>query len=408
MKLTRKQGFIIAALLLGSVMFVAWAGLRNGKQTGEAVDVERGPIKIWSSYEGYLESRFVRNIFSRLGGSVAIVEIAPEGLAVAEGDLLVRFDSTALENDLVQRERDYTLAKAELEGLRDARLPLELRDLELRLLQSKSDLAAEEQFLKDSHQLLEEGLVAEAEVAQQAKKVDSLRLQSENMEQQLSLTREYLHPSQIEKAEAGARAAERALLNLQQAIADCSILAPAPGVVVYKPLNVGGEFRTVRVGDSIFKNQSFMALPDMTNLIVHIDVPEAELGLVGEGQKVTISPKAFPDLKLDGSVESVASIAQNRMDRPSWQKFFHATIKLNESNPRLRSGMSVLCKVLNEEKADAVLIPRRAVRWEKEEPVCKVVRGSRVESRILKLGKADEQRHIVLEGVEPGDRVLVE
>ena len=406
--MSRRRVILISTVVIALAGIATRCAFRSEADVGETVAIARGPIEIWSTYEGVLESRNVRNILSRLSGTTSIIDIAPEGSSVETGDLLVRFDSTVYDRDLLTAEREYTLTTSELEGLKQARLPLEIRDLELKLLQAQADLAAEEQFLEDSRELLAEGLIAEAEVAQQAKKVDSLRLQSGNVEQQLTLTRDYLHPAQIERAEAAARAAERTLAGLRQMVADCTMLSPGPGIVVYKPVHVGGEYRTIRVGDTIFRNQVIMALPDMTNLLVHIDVPESELALVGEGQRVVISPKAFPDLKLQGAVETVASIAQTRLDRPSWQKFFHATIALNETSDRLRSGMSVLCRILNEKKDDALLVPRRAVRWENEEPVCDVVRRGRIERRVLQLGKSDEQRFIVLAGIEEGERVALE
>ena len=46
-------------------------------------------------------------------------------------------------------------------------------------------------------------------------------------------------------------------------------------MVVYRPLHLGVDYRTVRVGDSIYFNQPFMAIPDMRDVVVECSVPES-------------------------------------------------------------------------------------------------------------------------------------
>lgn len=384
------------------LLLVLLAGCGAPREAAREQAVTRQPLQVWSGYEGYLESRTVRNIMPKLSGSATITELAPEGATVDAGDVLVRFDSAQVDRDLLRLEKEYTLAASDLNSLTNAKLPLELRDLEMRVLQARSEQAAEEQFLTDSRGLLADGLIAEAEVRKQADKVESLRLQVTNLEQQLQLTRDYLHPEAVERARttAAAAAQERELARLQ--LSNCVIRAATPGMVIYKAVTVASEYRTVRVGDSLFKNQPFMAVPDMTNLVVHLDVPESELSSVREGQTVAILPRAFPDLRLAGRVASVGAMAGTRVDRPAWQKFFHVVVSLQESRPELRSGMSVLCRVLVHDDPDALVIPRTAVRWDENRPWCRLAGGAR---RELELGSGNEQWFAVKVGVQAGDRV---
>ena len=364
--------------------------------------VARQPLQVWAGYEGYLESRTVRNIMSKLSGTATIIELAPEGAPVAPGDVLVRFDAAQLDRDLLRLEKDYALAASDLHSLTNAKLPLELRDLEMRLLQARSEKAVEEQFLADSRGLLDEGLIAEAEVRKQSDKVTALGLQVANLQQQLDLTRDYLHPEAVERARTTALAASQELALARLQLSNCVIQAASAGVVLFKPITVAGEYRTVRVGDSLYKNQPFMALPDMTDLVVHLDVPESELAAVRPGQSVSILPRSFPDLRLAGRVENVGAMASSRADRPAWQKFFHVVVALQEARPELRSGMSVLCRVLVHDEADALVIPRAAVRWDENRPWCRLAGGVR---RDLELGAGNDQWFGVRAGLQAGDRV---
>jgi multidrug efflux pump subunit AcrA (membrane-fusion protein) len=345
---------------------------------------------------------------SKLGGAAALVEMVPEGSRVREGEVIARFDSSKIERDLVKLEADYTLAKSEFESLNNAQLPLQLKDLEIQLAEAESNYEAERQYLEDSQKLLAEDLVSEQELKQQEAKVAQMKSKKDQLQTQIDLTRKYLQPMSVEGARAKLVSTEQALNLARQEIKDCAIKAPASGLVAYTMVHVGGEYRTARVGDSIYRNQPFMAIPDMSNLVAHCYVPESEMARVAPGCISVITPLAYPDLKVDGEVESVGTMAQTMLEKPSWQKFFHVIVGLNSVDDRLRSGMSVTVSVLSSRKENVVQVPRSAVSWEGGEAHCKVVHGSSQEDRKIRVGMANDLNYEVLEGLQPGDRVAVE
>lgn len=391
---------ILALILLGSGTF------RTTDAELGAVEVRRGPLEVWSVYEGSIESRSQENVMSTLGGPVTIVELAPEGSRAQKGDLLVRFDSSQFERDVLRLERDYALARAELSGLENAKLPLELRDLETRLADALTLKDSEEQYLADCKQLTSEGLMSEQEVKQQELKAAAAEAQVEGLRLQLELTQKYLHPSALERARATLASAEQELSLARKQLENCIVQAPVDGMVVYKPVHVGAEFRTARVGDTIYRNQPFMALPDMSKPLVQCDVPESELSRVKTGSPVAVVPVAYPDLRLEGTVESVGSMAQTLAGRPEWQRYFHVVIGLDTSDAKLRAGMSVRAYVLSSSEPDVLQVPRASVGWDGDTPYCEVLRGGRKVRRALKLGAANEQYFQVVSGLEAGERVV--
>lgn len=369
--------------------------------------VERGPAQVWTTYDGLIESRIVRDIMSNLGGSAAIVELAQEGAVVKAGELLVRLDSTQFERDLLRFERDHTLALADLSSLTNAKLPLELRELEARVIAAKGEHEAELRSLADTEQLVSEGLLPDYETKKQKAKVETAAAKVAQYEQQLALTRDHLHPAAVEAARAKVASSEQELKMGREQIASCTIRAPAPGYVVYKPLHVGGEFRNARVGDSVFKNQPFMSLPDLGDMIVTIHVPESELALVRTGMTVLVAPSAFPDVRLDGVVESVGSMAQSKPGFPAWQKFFRIVIGLKQNSPDLRTGMSVSAQVLSFDQKEATLVPRLAVRWEQGIATCEVRKNGKIARQVIKLSAATERFFVAADGIAPDDEVLL-
>lgn len=403
--------FPIAGPVLLGIMVLLF--LRGGAVRGpdisddEIIRAKKEPFVVWASYQGQLESNTVSTIMSGFHGTATIIHIAPEGLRVSKGDVLVRFDSSALERELVKLERDVTLAGLELNGLEKAELPLELKNIEADLTKAKLDYETESQYLKESISLAKEDLVSDQEVKKQKLKVDGITAKFNTLKLQKKLTEEYLHPSRIEKAKATLASAEQELTLTRGQLEKSIIRAPMDGVTSYRPINVGGEFRVVRIGDTVYPNQPFMVLPNIDDLVIHIEVPENELSRVQVGNKVLIYPVAFPRLKLNGVVRSVGAVAQSSPLHPAWQKYFRATIDLEDIEPQLRPGMSVTANIFAYSNEDATVIPRTTVSWENGQPFAEVVTGSKVEKRLLELGMANNELFEVIDGVSPGDGLVI-
>lgn len=395
----------VTLLAAGSLILGTSCGPSGRSPT--TVELKPAPFEVWSVYDGTLEARSLKSIMSKGRGAVTVEEIVPQGAFVRQGDVLVRFDASDVERDIVRLERDLALARAEFESLEQAKLPLEIRDLESRLLDARVQREAEEQYLEDTRELLADELVSAQELKQQEVRAEAARKLATNLENQLELTRKYLHPSTIERARATLSSAEAEMEMAREKLASCVVTAPVDGIVVYRSVHVGGEYRNVRVGDTLYRNQTFMVLPDMTDPVVQCNVPEAELSRVRVGSKVLVTPVSYPDLKLEGDVENIGSMAEQVTGRPGWQKYFQVTIRLSANDDRLRSGMTVRVTVLSHTSAAALTIPRPALNWDGETPWCSVSRRGRTERRELVLGVVGDQEVEVLKGLEPGERVVV-
>jgi hypothetical protein len=143
-------------------------------------------------------------------------------------------------------------------------------------------------------------------------------------------------------------------------------------------------------------------------MVVHVYLPESELSRVVTGALARVTPVAYPQLVLTGAVESISVTAQVRPGQPVWQKSFHGTIRLDRSDSRLRTGMTVLTEIQGYQTSSALLVPRQAVTWERGRPQCQVIRrGGRTEDRPIVLGQANDRFFEVLGGLQAGDRVAL-
>ena len=392
---------LAAALLLHN-------GRQNNTQTRSTAEAVYAPFEQWSSYEGTLESKSVNVIMSRFRGQTTIIQLAQEGDTVNEGDLLVEFDSAQLSREIVKLEHDVLSAESELDSLRHAELPLESADLDSQIAEALYQYETENAYLQDSRQLLDDNLISPQEVAQQEHKTASLKARLEQLETKARLTREHLHPARLRRAESQLDALKVQLHEARRQLDECTIRAPASGMVTCNPLSINGEYRTVRVGDAVNQNQPFMSIPDMTNLTASCYVPESDLSFVQPGFPCRVTPLAFPDLAIEGEVETVGAMAQRLRGKPGWQKYFMVTVRMNRHDPRLRTGLSVRVDICSYSRERILVIPRSAVYWDNEQPYCLIPSApAQTRRQNLLLGHANAFHYEVLEGLKEGERVAL-
>ena len=396
----------MAAAVLAAAGVLAGCGPRG--EEPRTATVERGTLRMAVPFQGVLEARRLELVAVGVQGSAALVEIAAEGARVEKGDLLARFDSSRIEQDLARQESEAVRARQELESLEKAELPLEWLDMAARLADAHAEREAEEEFLETARDLAGRGLMSAGEVAQQERKVEALRERAEQLETRMELTREHVHAARLAKARAALDAAERQRAFTARQLELCEVRAPSAGTVALVPLPVGGDYRTAQVGDTLFHNQVFLCLPDPAEHVVRGFAGEADLPWIRPGRTVDAVPVAFPGVRLAGVVETVGAMAQTRPGQPSWRKFFPVQIALEPLPEPLPTGLSVRAEIAAGEAADALWVPREAVEWSGAQArVRRRTAGGDSEAVAVDTGLADAFRVEIRSGLAEGDRVFL-
>lgn len=397
------------SLVLG-LAFAGWLSLRacspapRPDPAPDWVPVTEGPFEVWSSYEGELAARHVQVLSSRFNGPATLTFLAPEGARVRKGDPVARFDGFQAEQDLVRLERELAIAEADARSLELAVLPLEIREMQTTLLEARVGLAAEEQFLSDSAGLLADGLISEQENESQRLKVEGLRSRVAQLEMKQRLTLDHVHPARLNEARAKLDAARRQRDSMREQLQHCVLVAPADGEVVHLALPIGGELRSARVGDVLYRNQEFLCIPDASGWVVRCHVPEHELSRVRPGLPARVVPRAYPDTTLEGEVETVSAMAQARPLAPG-QRAFSVVLRVRDVPNTMKSGLTVQARLLSRQSANALRVPRTAVRWGPDGAHCRVRAGRGAEDRPVKVGFGNDAEYEVLSGLKPGDWV---
>ena len=126
------------------------------------------------------------------------------------------------------------------------------------------------------------------------------------------------------------RASQAALDSATQNLAHNELVAPWDGTIADLPLTLD-EY--VQPGQPIATLADFSVWKVETDNLTEIEVPD-----VSVGQNVIINPDAVPELKLNGKVSSISQLFTEKRGDVTYT----VTIDLEESDPRLRWGMTMV------------------------------------------------------------------
>jgi HlyD family secretion protein len=466
----RALGLLAAggSLLLLPLLVMSGSDPARGIATAR---VEEGSFKVAIVEGGTLQAlRSVSYASNIQSNQAKIVALAPEGKLVQKGDLLILFDSAPFEEEirksqalLAQAQADLEKAKQDLklqgienaEEIASARQKVERSDLEFKDVQEGKGRLKEEEAVaavtnaerelskakgafEDLKPLLAEGFITKLELdrAEQAvaKAAEDLALAQRRKDSLINfgrplevsqarsdalLTKETLRQLQaaadykleqkkaaISSADSRIQESASKLTLSQQQLAKTEVRADVPGIVVYRDVFFGSEQRKPQVGDQVWANQPLIILPDISKMVVESKVRETDIHKVEKNQKVQIHVEAYPDLKLTGSVTLIGTLAQEEKERRG-TKFFGVTVQVNESDPRLRPGMTARVEIQVEERSKALYVPLDAVFEKDGRSLCYAVSGRRVEPVEVVLGPSNQDFVVVEKGLRKGTRVCL-
>lgn len=139
-------------------------------------------------------------------------------------------------------------------------------------------------------------------------------------------------PDQVESAEARIAASSVQLIAAKDDLAKLELIAIMDGIVVESDL---------LVGKSVSPGQKIVQLADFSEWFVETeDLTEIEVVDVQLGQKVSIIADALPEVKLIGEVVEISDIYKENRG----EIVYTVRIKLDEIDPRLRWGMTVVAE----------------------------------------------------------------
>jgi multidrug efflux pump subunit AcrA (membrane-fusion protein) len=201
------------------------------------------------------------------------------------------------------------------------------------------------------------------------------------------------------------------LVELEENIEMLRITAPVDGVISYgdpDPRQRHREQKEIAVGTSLNPSELIGTIPDLSRLLVNLNVPEASRSKVAVGMRSEMRIKALPNLQLTGEVSKISDMASNLnfWDRTS-PKIYPTVVSINESYESLRTGMTVEVDMIAAEVKEVIYVPVEALYTKEGKVFCRVQKALHPEEREVTIDRSSKSYVEVLSGLEPGDKVFL-
>jgi multidrug resistance efflux pump len=338
------------------------------------------------------------------GADLLIVELAANGATVQEGDVVVRFDATTQERTLDERRSELKQAtsevgKAEVEGRRRVQVAeAELVQLRSAVERARLDLSGAELVSRVEAEKLRLALSdAELHVRQQEQKVEG--------ERRAGAADVAIARQKRDKARYDVEETERIIASL-------TVRAPTSGQVSLMPnFRAGGPFTRnapeFRRGDRAWFGAPIADLPDLGAIRMTGRVDEADRARVERGSPVRVRVDAIPDRELQGRITDISVVA-----RPDFTSFppvrnFDVTVSLDDSDPRVRSGMSATASIELDRLDGVVVVPSTAVFLRDGATLVYVISGGAAQPRTVTVARRGKDRVALSAGVVTGERIAL-
>ena len=313
-----RRGVWLAVLAgLGVGGYLLWQGTNApaAAPKWQTVAVEQGDLTTTVTATGSLKPVRTVDIGAEISGRIVTVAVK-ENDRVTAGQKLVEIDPTQLVSKLEQAEAQLDMAKA---SVRQAQAALgETRSEEKRQTSLKAQNIA-------SQQTYDSAKAARAKAQ-----------------------------AQLASAEAQERQAQASVNTVKTDLAKAVITSPIDGIVLSKSVEPG-----VTVASS-FQAPTLMTIAeDLTQMELHLDVDEADVGLVKAGQKAKFTVDAYPDKSFEAEVQVVWFASQTVSNVVTYR----AVLSVQNPEMLLRPGMTTTATITTGVAEDVLMVPNAALRY---------------------------------------------
>lgn len=449
--------FVVGALALIAVVIfaVVFFSRQNGDEATTApllkevilgpydhVVLEQGEVESSNNIEIRCEIRSRSGGGGGTGAATSIIDVIPEGTVVKQGDWLVTFDSSILEQELsrqrivvntseaimIQAKATYDTAKiAKLEYIEGA-YNEQAKMIENEIFVAEENLKKAQLSFESIKRLVSRGLLTALQLEGERFRVDAAQNELDLARQKLVVLGEFTKPKMVTQLDSDIAAAEvkwkneqdshqeelNNLKEIEDQLLKCKVVAPQPGQVVYANVTSsrsGSEF-VVEPGVAVRERQVIIRLPDPEQMQIRAKINESRINLVREGLPVTIRIDAFGDKTTEGEVTKVNKYAEPGNFWSSSAKEYVTLIKIKNPPPEIRVGLTAEVSIHIEHSPSALQMPVTAVYEQGGKTFCLVQNGDQWDTREIVISSTNSKEMAAInvaesDPIKAGEKVVM-
>ena len=348
-------------------------------------EVQSGTLSVSVGATGSVVPFYEESVTSPI--ATKILEVYKKsGELVHKGDTILRLDLSTANVDLQAETDELEIQKYKLEQYR-TEASSAISDMEKQVAIDEMRLRRMESLLVNEHYLDSIGgstkdMVRQRELDYEVAKLhlEQLKLNYENKKKTTAST---LKVYELEYSIAANKLALR-----RKEIGDARVLAPFDATL---------SWVNDRIGSGVEKGSQLAVLSDLSRYKVTAEISDNFISQFNVGNRVEVK---IGNTELEGTVANIVPSVSN-------SKISFTVFLDEDSGSSLRPGLKADVYVVTSIKEDVLKIANRAYYSGPGEYDLWVIDGNRAEKRTVVLGESSSFEVEVLEGLDPGEKVIV-
>ncbi len=370
-------GAVVAAVvLLGSFMS------RGDAVLVRAASVERSTIRSILSTNGKIEPVQNFEVHAPVGTTVKRL-LVKEGDHVKKGQLLIQLNDAEARSQAAKALSQVRGSQADVSAIESGGSREEVLTTEAQLAKAQTARDAAQRNLEALRRLEEKGAASPGEVRQAENQLAVAEADLKLLQQKQK--DRYSRP-EIAKVEAQRSEAESTYAAAENVLSQLNIHAAFDGVVYSLPLRQGAY---VNPGDMILQEA------DLSKVVVRAFVDEPDVGRLARGEKIEITWDAIPGRIWQGSVDAIPAAVKLRGTRNVGE----TTCIVDNSDFKLLPNINVGVTIVAAEHANALTVPREAVRMDDSKTYVYEIVNNELRRRDIQPGISNLTRVEVSSGI---------
>ncbi len=269
-------------------------------------------------------------------GTLTIVKLVASGSRVKQGDLLVEFDRQGQLRDFIDKQAQTDDENGKVVEAQAAEAAARAKD-QTEMEQAQSALSKAELEMQKVE------LLSRIDAEKAREDLDEARATLAQLKETFDLKRKAAQAS-IRILEIQRDRTRETMLHAQSNAALMQIRSPIDGIVVFNTIWKQGNMGEVQEGDQVRPGVPFMQVVDPSIMQVHVLINQEDLTALQVGQMARVHLDAYPDLALEGRLESIDPMGQ-RGDFSAKLRRFSAMFSIRGNDPRLMPDLSAAVDV---------------------------------------------------------------
>lgn len=269
------------------------------------------------------------------GSRLTITHLVRSGARLAEGDVLVEFDRTAILDQEIE-------AKAKLSELE--------HQLQEKKAQIRSDLAKRQALLREAEadlgkanlQLRKGPILAAIERQKNEARAASAQARVESLKKSDAF-RVRAEAAAVEILELKLRRQQVMLDRIQNNLARLVIQAPQSGMAALETVWRSGSMGPPQEGDQVWPGQPLVRVFDPTRMVVETTISEADYRYTKNAARARVYLDAYPESVFDAELETASLVATSGLESPV--RSFFARFRMAQEDPRLLPDLSASIEI---------------------------------------------------------------